>query len=111
MMITVEGRALDRLLNKGGFFNQLWDLKVGGQSVRVIAQDLQVHPVSDKPLHIDFMRVRAGEKITVQVPVQFLNEEQSPGLKRGGMLNVVRHEVELFCDPASIPGSIAFDLA
>src|SRR3546814_8682780 len=99
MMITVEGRALDRLLNKGGFFSHLWDLKVGGQSIRVIAQDLQVHPVSDKPLHIDFKRVRAGEKITVQVPVNFLNEERSPGLKRGGMLNVVRYEVELFCDP------------
>src|SRR3546814_17673926 len=94
MMITVEGRALDRLLNKGGFFSHLWDLKVGGQSIRVIAQDLQVHPVSDKPLHIDFKRVRAGEKNTVQVPVNFLNEERSPGLKRGGMLDVVRYEVE-----------------
>ena len=75
-----------------------------------MAQDLQVHPVSDKPLHIDFKRVRAGEKITVEVPVHFLNEEQSPGLKRGGMLNIVRHEVELLCDPDKIPESVDFDL-
>lgn len=110
MMITVEERALIRLMNKGGFFSHLWDLKVDGKSTRVIAQDLQVHPVSDKPLHIDFKRVRAGEKITVEVPVHFLNEEQSPGLKRGGMLNIVRHEVELLCDPDKIPDSVDFDL-
>ncbi|MFN4087518.1 MAG: 50S ribosomal protein L25/general stress protein Ctc [Alphaproteobacteria bacterium] len=110
MMITVESRALVRLLNKGGFFSHLWDLRVGGKSIRVVAQDLQLHPVSDKPLHIDFKRVLAGEKITVSVPVHFLNEEKSPGLKRGGMLNIVRHEVELVCDPDNIPEGIDFDL-
>jgi|SRR5690606_27517442 len=109
-MITVEARTLDRLINKGGFFSQLWDLKLDGQTTRVLAQHLQVHPVTDKPLHVDFMRVRAGEKIAVQVPVHFLNEEQSPGLKRGGMLNVVRYEVELLCDPENIPASIEADL-
>lgn len=111
LMITVEGRALDRLISKGGFFSHLWDLKVDGQSIRVVAQDLQLHPVSDKPLHIDFKRVRAGEKITVLVPVHFLNEEACPGLRRGGMLNIVRHDVELLCDPDSIPEAIEFDLS
>jgi large subunit ribosomal protein L25 len=109
-MITVEGRMIERHANSAGFFSHLYDLKVDGQTVRVLPRDLQRHPVTDRTLHVDFLRVAAGSQIEVAVPVHFINHEASPGLKRGGLLNVVRHELQLYVAADSIPESITIDL-
>jgi large subunit ribosomal protein L25 len=110
VLISMEPRALDREIHRAGFFATLYDLKLDGQSVRVLARDLQLDPVSDKPVHIDLMRVTAGSRIHVAVPVVFRNEPLSPGLKRGGVLNIVRHEIDVFCSPDAIPHEIVVDL-
>lgn len=110
MMISIEGRILDRELNKPGFFSHLYDLKVDGQSYRVLARDVQKHPVTDSAMHVDFLRVSADTRIEVAVPVHFINDEEAPGIRRGGLLNVVRHEVDLMCSADNIPESITVDL-
>jgi large subunit ribosomal protein L25 len=111
MMITLEPRELERELQKPGFFTHLFDVKVDGSAHRVLPRDVQLDPVKDRPLHVDFLRVSAGSTIRVNVPVQFINHAQSPGLKRGGVLNVVRHEVEMLCRADSIPDRLTVDLA
>jgi large subunit ribosomal protein L25 len=109
-MVSLEARALRRQLGNPRFFSTLCVLDVKGQTVRVLPRDVQVHPVTDDPLHADFVRVSAGASIEVEVPVVFINEDVSPGLKRGGVLNIVRREVELLCPVDSIPGEITLDL-
>lgn len=104
--IHVEERELMKLLNTGFFTNSV--VMVNG--VRTLPKDVQFHPVTDRPLHVDFLRIGEHATVTVGVPVRFENEEASPGLKRGGVLNVVRHELELVCDAASIPDDIVIDL-
>ncbi len=110
MMISLDPQDLDRAIKGGGFFATLYDIKVNGTSERVLARDLQLHPVSDRPLHIDFLRVSAASEVTVQVPCVFINEEESPGMRRGGVLNVVRYELELSCRADAIPQQIEIDL-
>ncbi len=110
VLISIEPRHLQRELQKAGFFATLFDLELDGQRHRVLARDVQFDPVTDRPLHIDFLRVAADTKVNVEVPVVFINEELSPGLKRGGVLNVVRHEIELICAADQIPTSITVDL-
>jgi large subunit ribosomal protein L25 len=110
LLISLEPRSLVRELQKPGFFAKLLDLTVDGETYRTLPRDVQVHPVSDAPLHVDFMRVGASTKITVAVPVQFINQDKSPGLKRGGSLNIVRHEIELVCAADNIPDRIVVDL-
>ncbi|MGF1629938.1 MAG: 50S ribosomal protein L25/general stress protein Ctc [Kiloniellaceae bacterium] len=109
-MISVEERLLTKLLHQGGFFSTLFDVKVNGKAERVLARDVQFHPVSDKPVHIDFLRVSAATSVHVEVSVHFINEDKSPGLRGGGVLNVVRHEVELTCRADAIPQHIEVDL-
>lgn len=109
-MITVEERLLNRFMHQPGFYNRLFSVSVDGSAERVIARDVQLHPVSDRPLHIDFLRIAAGETITLTIPVHFINESQSPGIRRGGMLNAVRHEIEVSCPSDSIPDEITVDL-
>jgi large subunit ribosomal protein L25 len=109
-LISLEPRALVRELHKTGFFATLFDLKMGERSERVLPRDVQFDPVTDRPLHIDFLRVGAGTRVHVNVPVIFQNELASPGLKRGGVLNIVRHEIEFICAADSIPHSITIDL-
>ena len=111
IMVTVEQRVLERYLNQAGFYNRLFELAVDGTTERVIARDVQLHPVSDRPLHVDFLRIAAGTTITITIPVQFVNEAQAPGIRRGGMLNAVRHEIEVHCPADSIPDAIVVDLA
>ena len=94
----------------GRFLSTLVDLEVDGTTVRTIPRDVQFDPVRDFIIHADFLRLGAGARITVEVIVQFRNHEDSPGIKRGGVLNVVRHEVELNCPADSIPEEIAVDL-
>jgi large subunit ribosomal protein L25 len=109
-MISLEPRELGRLLARPGFFNHLVEISVDGTTHRTLPREVQYHPVTDAPLHIDFQRVGAGAQVTVAVPVVFINQEQSPGLRRGGILNIVRHEIEMLCSVDSIPERIVADL-
>ena len=110
VMISVERKALERQIHVPGFFIRLVNVNFDGESHRVLPREVQFHPVSDAPLHVDFLRFSADRKITVAVPVHFENEEESPGLKRGGVLNIVRHEVEVLCTADNIPQIFEIDL-
>jgi large subunit ribosomal protein L25 len=110
-LIALDPRAVMRELHKGGWRSRLYEVKVGGETSRALIRDVQFHPVSDKPEHVDFQRLAPGEKIHVAVAVVFHNELISPGLKRGGMLNVVRHSVECYCDPDNVPAHFDADLS
>jgi len=111
VLISLEPRELSRIVSKPGFFATLVDLRVDGDSHRTLPRDVQYHPVSDAALHVDFMRVGAGAKVTVTVPVVFINHERSAGLRRGGLLNVVRHGIEMTCSVESIPERLTVDLS
>jgi large subunit ribosomal protein L25 len=110
-MISVAARALRRELNNPRFFSTLCSLELNGEAIRVLPREVQLHPVTDNPLHADFIRVSRGTTITVTVQVAFLNEDSSPGLKRGGVLNVVRREIEVVCPADAIPSELELDLA
>ncbi len=111
LMISVEPKALDRELHRPGFFTRLIDVTVDGTAHRVLARDVQLDPVTDRPLHVDFLRVGETSRIHVDVPVVFQNQDKSPGLKAGGVLNVVRHTVELIVSALNIPEHLVVDLA
>lgn len=108
--VHIEERELRRQMGTGHFMNSIVMVEVGGKPVRTIPKDVALHPVSDRPLHVDFLRLSKDAKITVQVPVVFVNDEASPGLKKGGVLNVVRHELELVCESDRIPDEIVLDV-
>lgn len=108
--IHVEERLLNRQLGTGHFMNSVVMLEVGGQAIRTLPKDVQLHPVSDRPLHVDFLRIGEHAQIHVNVPVRFIDEEGSPGIKRGGVLNIITHEIELICDAAEIPDEIVIAL-
>jgi large subunit ribosomal protein L25 len=108
--IHLEAKELVRQLNTGHFMNSIVMVEVGGQSVRALPKDVALHPVTDRPTHVDFLRLSKDSKIQVAVPVVFINEEDSPGLKKGGVLNVVRHELELICESDKIPDDIQLDV-
>eukprot|EP00752_Nemacystus_decipiens_P000372 g372.t1 len=111
LMISIEPRHLMRELMAGHFYNTVYELAVdGGAKERALPRDMQMHPVTDLPLHVDFLRVSKSTMISVAVPVTFLNEEDSPGLKQGGIMNVVRYEVELYCAADDIPETVECDL-
>jgi large subunit ribosomal protein L25 len=109
-MISLEARELRRALQSARFFSTLCNLQVNGEAIRVLPREVQLHPVTDEPLHVDFVRVGRGATITVTVPVVFAHEDISRGIKRGGVLNIVRRELELLCPADSIPGEIVVDL-
>ncbi|MEM1133683.1 MAG: 50S ribosomal protein L25/general stress protein Ctc [Pseudomonadota bacterium] len=108
--IHLEERALNKMLGTGHFMNSLVMVEVGGNAVRTLPKDVAFHPVTDRPIHVDFLRLAKDATVEVAVPVLFVNEEASPGLKRGGVLNVVRHELDLVCDAARIPDQIEIDV-
>ena len=110
-LIHVEEKALVKLLMTGHFSNSLVEIGLGGQKQMTIPKDVAFHAVSDRPTHVDFLRIVKGDKVEVNVPVVFINEEASPGLKRGGVLNVVRHELELICDNDKLPDDIQIDVS
>ena len=110
-MISLEARELRRVLQSARFFSTLCNLQVNGEAVRVLPREVQLHPVTDEPLHVDFVRVGRGATIVVTVPVVFAHEDISRGLKRGGVLNIVRRELELLCPADAIPGEIVVDLS
>jgi len=108
--IDIEEREYKKIMNQSGIFSRLLDLSVDGKSNLVLTRDIQFHPVSENPLHVDFLRIGKGSNINVSVPVSFINEELSPGLKTGGVLNTVRFELELMCPADSIPEKIKINL-
>lgn len=109
--VHVEEKALAKMLSTGFFMNSVVMVDVGGEATRTLPRDVQFHPVTDRPIHVDFLRIAADARINVNVPVLFVDEEKSPGIKRGGVLNVVRHEIELICDVSHIPDEIRISLA
>ncbi len=108
--VALEYRRVWQHYQTGHFLSTVYLLDVDGKKERVIPRDVQVDPVKDLPIHVDFLRVSRSSRIDVEVPVQFLNEEASPGLKRGGVLNIVRHTIELSCPADAIPERITVDL-
>jgi large subunit ribosomal protein L25 len=110
VQIHVEEKELVKQLMTGHFFNSIVEIEVGGKTVRTLPKDVAFHPVSDRPIHADFLRLSGDSKVTVQVPVVFVNEDASPGLKKGGVLNIVRHELELLCPNEDIPTEINIDV-
>jgi large subunit ribosomal protein L25 len=110
MMIAVEPKSVEREMHKEGFFNHRVKIDVDGTTVDALPRDVQVDPVTDKPLHLDFLRIGPESIITVQVPVHFKNEVASPGIKRGGVLNIVMHEITVRTKPDLIPELFEVDL-
>tara|TARA_B100000686_G_scaffold346409_1_gene433052 strand:+ start:580 stop:1290 length:711 start_codon:yes stop_codon:yes gene_type:complete len=108
--ISVEMRELQRDLQRPGFTNRLCEVVVGSNKVRVLPREVQVDPVTDTPIHVDFMRISPRARVRLNVPVSFIDEEDSPGIKRGGVLNVVRHDIEFYCRADAIPESIVISL-
>jgi large subunit ribosomal protein L25 len=108
--IALQSNELVNLMNRGRFLSTVIDVSVDGAKARVIPREVQMHPVSGKLVHVDFQRVSPGSRIRVSVPVRFVNEALSPGLKRGGVLNIVRHEIEVTCPADAIPEYFEFSL-
>ena len=109
--ICIDKDLLARYVNKSNFFSTVFEIDgVGKKGQKFVAKDVQFHPVTDRPIHVDFMRVGKGSKVTVRIPLSFVNEAASPGLKLGGVLNVLTHEMDVVCDPESIPDTIEIDL-
>ena len=110
LAIHLEAKDLVRQLGTGHFMNSIVTLEVGGKKVRTLPKDVALNPVTDRPEHVDFLRLAKNAKVDVNVPVVFINEEMAPGLKKGGVLNVVRHELELVCESEKIPSEIEIDV-
>jgi large subunit ribosomal protein L25 len=110
-MISLNSRELEREFTSLAFFSRIYTIDTGKQKQQVIAKDVQLHPVTDAPLHIDFQRINKDSKVNVSVPVRYINEEKSPGIKRGGTLNVIVHSLEIVCSPLAIPQELTVDLA
>lgn len=111
LSIHLEEKLLVKALSTGHFMNSVVMIDAGGATTRTLPKDVQFHPVTDRPLHVDFLRISEHAKVTVAVPISFTDEDKSKGLKRGGVLNTVRHELELVCDAAEIPEEIEISLA
>ncbi len=108
--IHVEEKLLVKQLGTGHFMNSIVMIEVDGKPTRTLPKDVAFHPVTDRPVHADFLRLSKDAKIEVAIPVVFVNEEDSPGLKKGGVLNVVRHDLDLVCEADKIPAEIQIDV-
>mgnify|MGYP001430369611 FL=1 len=108
--ITLESREITKIIHQPGIFGRLLNIKVSESEHTVLTRDIQFHPVTDNVLHMDFLRVSGSAKVAVAIAVEFINEDDCPGLKVGGVLNVVRYEVELLCPATTIPEKITVDL-
>ena len=109
--ISVEKKAVKNIVNSDTFLSKVLELDINGKKEKVIPRDVAFQLVSEEPIHIDFMRIIAGKKIILEIPVKFINHPDSPGLKRGGVLNIVRRKIELKCPGETIPDDITIDLA
>ena len=108
--ISIQFKEIKNIINSDTFLSKVLDLEIEGKKEKVIPRDVAFNVVSEKPIHIDFMRIVSGKKIILEIPVKFINHPESPGLKRGGVLNIVRRKVELKCPAESIPDEIVVDL-
>lgn len=108
--IEMEARAIKKIVHQPGIFGRLLEVNVDGKKHTVLTRDIQFHPVTDAIMHMDFLRVSGSAKVAVAVPVEFINDDKCPALKIGGVLNIVRHEVELNCPATAIPEKITIDL-
>ena len=109
--VSLEYKEIFKQVQTGHFLSTVYMLDLEGRKIRVIPKDVQLHPVRDFPIHVDFLRISKSSRVDVEVTVNFINEAESPGLKRGGVLNIVRHAVELSCPADAIPESIEVSLA
>ena len=110
IMIAIDSNLLARYVDTTGFFTHLFDLEINGKKHRVLPRDAQFNPVSDRAEHVDFLRVSSSTRVRVHVPVSFTNSDKSPGIKRGGTLNIVHHEIEVSCSPDHIPEKFEISL-
>ena len=108
--ISIEKKAIREIISSENFLSKVLELDIDGKKEKVLPREVAYHVISEEPIHIDFMRVVAGKKIILEIPVKFINHPESPGLKRGGVLNIVRRAVELKCPAENIPGDIIIDL-
>ena len=108
--ISVSKKEISNIINSDTFLSKVLEIEVDGKKEKVIPRDVSYHVVSEEPIHIDFMRIVTGKKIILEIPVKFINHPDSPGLKRGGVLNIVRRKVELKCPAENIPNEITVDL-
>ena len=108
--ISIEKKDIREIINSDNFLSKVLELDIEGKKEKVLPRDVAYHVVSEEPIHIDFMRVVSGKKIVLEIPVKFINQPDSPGLKRGGVLNIVRRAVELRCPAENIPNDIIIDL-
>ncbi len=109
--MVIPTRSVEKEMQRSGFFSRQYDIEIDGDKHHVLPWDVQLHPVTDEPVHIDFLRVTEKTKVTVAVDMVFTDEEDSPGLKQGGVLNVVRHQVEIVCAVSAIPDQLRVSLA
>jgi large subunit ribosomal protein L25 len=109
--ISIEKKDIKNIVNSDTFLSKVLELDIDGKKEKVIPRDIAFHVISEEPIHIDFMRIVTGKKIILEIPVKFINHPESPGLKRGGVLNIVRRKVELKCPAENIPDDITIDLA
>jgi large subunit ribosomal protein L25 len=109
--ISIEKKAIKNIINSDTFLSKVLELDIDGKKEKVIPREVSFHVVSEEPIHIDFMRIVTGKKIILEIPVKFINHPESPGLKRGGVLNIVRRKVELKCPGENIPDDITVDLS
>ncbi len=110
ILISLDPQELSRQLRGAGFYSNVYEIEAGGATHRVLARDMQLDPVTDRPLHVDFMRFSKKTRLVMEILVNFINEEECPGIRQGGVLNIVRHSIEMRCNPESIPESIEVDL-
>ena len=110
-VISIDPLVLRKHLEAGTFFSTVFEVKINDDVERVLPRDVQLHPVTDIPQHVDLLRVTAATNVTVEVPCRFLNEDESEGLRRGGVLNVVRYAIEVLCSVDNIPQEVDVDLA
>ena len=109
--ISIQKKEIKNLINSDTFLSKVLELEINGKKEKVIPRDIAFNVVSEEPIHIDFMRIVSGKKIILEIPVKFINHPDSPGLKRGGVLNIVRRKIELKCPAENIPNEIVVDLA
>ena len=109
--ISVEKKDIKNSIKSESFLSKVLELEIDGKKEKVLPREVAYHVVTDEPIHIDFMRIVSGAKIIIEIPVKFINQSDSPGLKRGGVLNIVRRKVELKCPADKIPNDIIIDLA
>ena len=108
--ISLSKKQVQYLIDQENFLSKIISVKIDGKSINVLPRDVSFDPISDDPIHIDFLRIVKGAKVILEIPVKFINNENSPGLKRGGVLNIVRRDIELICPTENIPTELVVDL-